>query len=358
MPIYYCTPKSWTEPWDFGQALAPNIKLGPSDTLVWVDMIYQSVLQKVIDTNGTPGKLISSAHVEQILENSTVVNWPHYLLKHGLRLWPHAKKFDDQPIQHCANFAINKKRINRYILIKLLEWYDIKNFDYTWSGIGRKFDLSPIFSQIDQLPVDLISDQSEFRGHLLSPITNIDTKFVYVHEEHVSNVSLEHGEYDWIWNNCHGPMVSGSAVTLITESLGDEKWSAFTEKTLYAIFGLTFPIWVGGYGSAQRWAEKGFDIFDDVINHDYQYCDGLLERCIRAIADNLQILTDLDHARQQKTQHLDRLRRNRELLIPIYKKQYEIFWQSAPVEIRAITAITDEINQLLVQNGFGSLDNK
>lgn len=358
MTVYYRVPKIWMQPWNFGQPLTADVKLTADDVLIWADMIYEVDLQDTIDSNDIPGQLISSAHVEQVVKNCTVVHWPHFLLKNSLKLWSYAKNFDHQPIEQCANFSINKKRIGRYLLIKILQWYGIKNFDYTWSGIGDRFDLTPILLHIDQLPKDLVQEPSLFRQHLLAPITNLDPKYVYIDQPSINESHVPHTTYVWAWNHCHGPMISGSATTLITESAEQEKWAIFTEKTLYAVCGLTFPIWVGGYGSADRWAEKGFDVFEDVINHDYQYCESLLERCVRAVADNRQILTDLDYARAQKLKNLHRLRRNRELLVPIFKTQYENFWRSAPEEMRAETAITDEINQLLIQNGFALLDNK
>jgi hypothetical protein len=98
---------------------------------------------------------------------------------------------------------------------------------------------------------------------------------------------------------------------LIAESIGEDKIINFTEKTLYPMLGLTFPIWIGGYKQAKLWQQHGFDTFNDVINHDYQHCDNIVERCYLAFEKNLPILTDLDYAKKVKQQHIKRLEQNK-----------------------------------------------
>jgi hypothetical protein len=157
---------------------------------------------------------------------------------------------------------------------------------------------------------------------MLSPVFKILPHFVDTNlnvnktiKNELSSIA-NYGNNAWVWNNIVGDIFSKSAVSLISESISYEKIINYTEKTLYSMAGLTFPIWVGGYKQADLWKQHGFDTFDDVINHDYQYYDTLLERCFYAINDNLQILTDLDYARDKKQQNMERLKQNWSLLQP------------------------------------------
>ena len=59
----------------------------------------------------------------------------------------------------------------------------------------------------------------------------------------------------------------------------------------------------------------GFDVFSDVIDHSYQYYNTALERCYHAIHDNIDILIDVDRAKELRKRHWHRLQRNQDLLI-------------------------------------------
>ena len=80
-----------------------------------------------------------------------------------------------------------------------------------------------------------------------------------------------------------------SAVALISESADFQKASVFTEKTLYALMALNFPLFIGGYGHADQLTRMGFDVFDDIIDHSYQYKETLFERCYYAFYNNLEL---------------------------------------------------------------------
>ena len=329
----YCKGFPGFKHWGTATLLAPNITLTADDILIWFDVIYQEELAEVICLNGTPGLLVSTAHVELLLDSCPVQQYPWFLLN-TCKDMAIAHVYDYLPVNHCFNFLINKKQINRYLLLKLIDWFKLRSYDYTWSGIGTDMDLSGILAEFDQLSDNVILDLTKFKTHVLSPINYLPKKFFANDSAKITRSGVEnYGSNVETWNQFLGPMVSQTAVSLITESIRHERYMVYTEKTIYAMQGLTFPIWVGGYAQARTWADKGFDVFDDVINHDYQYCNTLLERCTRAVADNLQILTDLNFAREQKLANLPRLRRNRELLVPVFEQQNQLFWQAAPEQL-------------------------
>ena len=323
------------------QPLHANTQLRNDDILIWYDVIYDEALDHMIQSNGRPGLIVSTAHDVPVLGGCPVQHWPLFLFGLSRRMQEQANNFDDLPVVTCSNFSISKKQINRYLLLKLIEWFRISSFDHTWSGLGATVDLRLLLEDFEHLPVDLIHNFEEFKNHMQTSVTKIPAKFFaspgmkYEGNSHVSN----QGDMVWTWNTFLGRIMSQSAVSLIAESIRYESRMVYTEKTIYAVHGLTFPIWIGGYQQAQLWTKKGFDTFDDIINHDYQHCESLLERCTRAFLDNLHILTDLEFAREQKIKNLHRLEKNRDQLGQIFSQECENFWKIAPDQL--LVARTD-----------------
>ena len=149
---------------------------------------------------------------------------------------------------------------------------------------------------------------------MLSPIT-LPKRFINYVDQAESNVSISrYGSNIWTWNHIFNQLMSNTAVSLIGETADFQKSSVLTEKTLYAIMALNFPLYIGGYGHADQLTRMGFDVFDDVINHSYQYKKTLFERCYYAFYDNLDLLSNLTLASALREQHLDRLVSNRSKL--------------------------------------------
>lgn len=225
------------------------------------------------------------------------------------------------------NFMINKKLLHRSLCIRLIEMFELTDYDYTWSGIGRFSDMSDILDELNQLGTNspLTKEQQAF---ILGPI-EIESKFFNKYEESNNDSSppmrynlnrdgnYSYADIHYAWEQFLKNMFASSAVSLITESHGsmDLESAAFTEKTAFAVLGLNFPIWIGGHNQAEEWKKLGFDVFDDVIDHSYQSRSTLVERCYYAIADNLKILSNRDFAHELRFKYLDRLNANRELLL-------------------------------------------
>ena len=214
---------------------------------------------------------------------------------------------------YCFNFSANLKRINRFIMIKLIEWFGLDSMDYTWSGADANFDMSIILQEMNSIQTP--PWPNEFQSFILSPIAMqkkwIDVPGdVLVESAHIRPVNLTAP-----WHAGLDQLYSHSAVSLITESIDYQAGAGYTEKTAYAVFGQTFPIWVGGKYQAEQFAKLGYDTFDNVIDHSYQYRDTLIERCYHAIADNLDILRNLEHATVLRTNMAKRLADNRQKLL-------------------------------------------
>jgi hypothetical protein len=283
------------------------------------DGLDLDLYQQLVDQHGVPDILISEAHPEYAeLSDRLQYHYCPTFLHNQTSLLTNNCAVGNQPAHHCFNFMINRKQINRFLLLKLVEWFDLSCYQYTWSGTGQQFDMTRCLHDFDTLADQV--DVQTFKSHMLAPVSKISPNFVDKDLTVKSNIDnhlfgvKDYGRNDWVWNNVVGDMFERSAVSLISESVQHEKIIIYTEKTLYAMLGLTFPIWVGGYRQADLWKQHGFDVFDDVIDHSYQYRDTLLERCFYALNDNLCILSDLEHARNLKHKHMLRLEQNRSMM--------------------------------------------
>lgn len=288
------------------------------DLLHWHDSFDPDEMNHFFKVKGTPAFFLNDyiINCENFNSNVQFIGLPLWLEK-SRKFW-NLEEFNNKKIEtkYCFNFMINKKQINRYLCIKLVEVLKLDNFIYTWSGVDNYFDCGKIINEYNDIKEfkPLTADQF---GQILSPIT-LDPIFFYNGIEDLQNTGASLYNYggnrnSWDWG-CN-KLFLHSAVALITESLSYQKASMFTEKTLYSILGCNFPIWVGGGNrQAEMFKKLGFDAFEDVINHDYQHYDTLLERCVYAFTLNNKILTDFEFARAMRNLHRERLENNRNLL--------------------------------------------
>jgi hypothetical protein len=190
----------------------------------------------------------------------------------------------------------------------------------------------------------------EYWTDILSPIKTFKKKwYSFTNEKFDESGVTNYGNNIAVWNKHLIDIVSSSAISIISESVDTHIASTFTEKTVYSVLGLTFPIWVGGVNSALHWKAKGFDVFDDIIDHSYQNLPTLLERCFYAFYLNKDILTDLEKLSNLRLQHLDRLIKNRNLMTSnTFTKYNQLSIQQWPddLQIPANNSITRHLKKL------------
>jgi hypothetical protein len=186
-----------------------------------------------------------------------------------------------------------------------VEYFKFDCFDYILNTDKKLCNIGPLLDQLPHVPdADLLK---EFRHKILKPISlNVKHNKNYSSTEAPCVINQ--------WTNNIEPLFNQSAVSLISEPHGDLIASIFTEKTIFAIMGLTFPIFVGGYGNADYLKKVGLDTFDDIIDHSYQFLPTLAERCYYAFKNNLNILSDLNLAKKLRKDNINRLIKNRDLL--------------------------------------------
>jgi hypothetical protein len=300
----------------------PDFKFSDQHILHIRDTINIHRIQQVFQTRGKPAYIINDnvGAWHQEINQVPVMGLPLFL-KATARSFQQLSLSDDYNTSHCFNFIINKKKINRHLLVKLVEYFDLDYAqNYTYSGIGRFFDMKDTMAEFKLLELlnRVFLDQEgwiRFKCMLLSECA-IPTNFISRTVTDSDTVSVGHyGGNLYAWQVGLDQIFQSSAVSLISESNTTQLASTLTEKTGYAILGLTFPIWIGGYNNAKDFEELGFDSFKDIINHDYQNKSTLLERCYFAFRDNLKLLSDLNYAAKMRDRCYERLLNNRRLLL-------------------------------------------
>jgi hypothetical protein len=303
---------------------------------VW-DVIDDATIKTIIDKFGEPKYIV----MDSFSYYNTSLDVPVYCIDAWIEYQLTQFKsivvtpVDGITMDHVANFLINKKQINRFLAMKLSEIFDI-DVNYTWSGVGKEFDLMHIIQEKNSLNDSLID---QYWGEILSPISKFKEKWYSDSDNTVvdSFGIAEYGNNVETWNKYLNHIVSNSAISIITESVWTQHATTFTEKTLYSVLGMTFPIWVGGVNSATCWKNKGFDIFDDVIDHSYQNLPTLLERCFYAFYLNKDILTDFEKVSTLRKQKLGRLINNRNLLTSgTFKKYNQAVVQQWPKDLQEL----------------------
>jgi len=317
------------------------IELTPNDALQLCDNFTAQQVQNLIQQKGNPGFVFATSHSRFHIPGIKVNCVPLTLELCSWGPWPATPGVSTTS---CFNFSINTKNLNRYLTLRLVEWFGFRHFDYTYSGFGREYDMQYVLKEWHLL--DPAWATPKLRSFLLSPVM-LPTQWITVtvpqhlmrSPDSVIDQALQaqsgylnfapsdgQGGYRTVYDHAFGNKFESSAVSLITESSHylspGERCAIWTEKSIFPVLALTMPIWIGGYGAAEDWQRMGFDVFDDIIDHSYQFCATLTERCYRAIADNCEILQDLDLARAVRQQVMPRLIKNRELMLQGQFRKY------------------------------------
>jgi hypothetical protein len=184
-----------------------------------------------------------SREVEEFLSQQISINWTNKT--------------------YAFNFMINKQRPHRLLMLNLIHELGLTNFCHSlcWQSSGW-----------ESIPV------TDYRLGQEKILDRAYVTFDYLNA-HTYQHLLKNRVFEPSW------------VSLITEPVYIEKETIVTEKTIMAIYGGTIPIWVGGWRIPDYMSSLGFDIFQDLVNHDYQSLADPVERCRRALIDNIDLLT-------------------------------------------------------------------
>lgn len=272
-------------------------KFLPDDVFYMPGPIDIELLLGYIEKYSMPAYVVGDHAGAIPLKDVKIYTVPYRGLDMAFEKFQNIKLPDQIDTRYCFNFFVNNKQINRHLLIKLVEYFELDSFEYILGNDQQYFDMQCIIDELNGL--DNIELNKEFKTAILSPI-EIPPKYD----------STPVGK----WTDQVSQMLSQTAVSLVGEINGHQLASVFSDKTLYAIMGLTFPIYVGGSGHADYLKQIGFDIFDDIVDHSYQYKTTLIERCYYAFKNNLRLLSDTEFAIDSRQRCLPRLLANRNLL--------------------------------------------
>jgi|AntDeeMinimDraft_6_1070357.scaffolds.fasta_scaffold01330_2 hypothetical protein len=93
------------------------------------------------------------------------------------------------------------------------------------------------------------------------------------------------------------PEYETTALEIISGSLFFEPTPFYSEKEIQSVYGKNFPIYINTAGAATNFKESfGMDIFEDIVDHDYDAIEDPTERLKSAIDLNMHLLdgsTDL-----------------------------------------------------------------
>ena len=106
----------------------------------------------------------------------------------------------------------------------------------------------------------------------------------------------------------------GAGTSIITEPCFYELGNMLTEKTLMAIYSCHFMIWPGAWKIADTATKLGLDVFDDYIDHSYQYLEHPGERVVEAFLRNKEFLSNVELQQEARTTCKDRLLNNLHLV--------------------------------------------
>jgi hypothetical protein len=265
-----------------------NSSIDGNDCIVYIDDHYDPFLLNQIQQQH-PNTLIIQSFFCVYPQKLNSVLWIPFLLNNlNTKLFLLTRLEDTVETLDCFNFMIYKCRNLRLQTLKFIEENNYQTAHYTFKKpVTNLFN----FSTKSRVFGDPNSDR----------VRGLWEQFL------AENVFLP------------------TAVSLITETIEPE-WGpcmTFTEKTAYSVLGLTFPIWLGGYRQAETWAKFGFDTFNDVIDHRYQYQIDPVLSIKQALNDNNKILKDLNYAKSTRSNLLPRLIQNRQRFLN-YNFQTEI----------------------------------
>ena len=219
-------------------------------------------------------------------------------------------------------FALSKNRWSRTLAVKIIEWFQLQNYNYT-SNCYNTYIGNDILASLSQTSKVLKNNMIEF---MAQPV-KLENKKVYKEFTELdiqSNASMkDRAPKNFIANL--ETLFNETAVHLVAETVGFVKpeITIFTEKSIHPICALNIPIWLGGWNMVKTWRNLGFDTFDDVIDNSYDECLNYFDRCFYAVEKNYRLLTDLDYASGIRNQLKDRLISNRNHLFKLYDIQID-----------------------------------
>jgi|SaaInl59LU_5_DNA_1037362.scaffolds.fasta_scaffold25278_2 hypothetical protein len=205
--------------------------------------------------------------------------------------------------EQCCFVMMNKIREHRLLVSAWFNQNKNIDFDYSqgWTSEDRDFSSLEELTRLTHYKLDGFLDK-KFIPYKGSSVTSNQSHDGYHAGE--GNVA--------IWNNLFKEQFCSSTFSVITEPPFWENGCMITEKYLMTLYGCCFPIFCGGgYRIADELTNIGFDVFNDVIDHSYQYEEHPGLRVLNALERNRELLENHSF---KKLNYMDRHLKNLSLV--------------------------------------------
>jgi len=279
--------------------LNPLIEADFETSSIYCDQSYNSIEQIIKDYNID----VEHVYMKHYL-HWTDFPYPHTCLPWIADLGNQCVSFLKKSVtteysdnQNCF-VGMNKRRENRLLVSAWFNQNKHIDFDYTqgWEIEDDDFVRVEEYTRLTSYSFDGFLNKRFLPYNNNSPNTR-------VYNTNELNVS--------VWNNVLKEKFCSSTFAIITEPIFWEKACSITEKYVMSLYGCCFPIFCGGYRLADQLTRIGFDVFDDIIDHSYQYelHPGL--RILNALELNRKLL---ESQNIRKLDHMDRHLKNLSLV--------------------------------------------
>jgi hypothetical protein len=220
---------------------------------------------------------------------------------------------------------------HRYGLLALLMKNNVLN-EIDWSlvyGWYRKKQLnfnpdysfySPIFTKEE---CDMLKNE-------IDTLNDIDIKKSnFENEKGWFDDTSDHAQVEWK-NIYENRTFESSYVNIVTESCYDRPEIHITEKSMKPFYFYQLPIFLSSYNHVKMLKDRfGFDLFDDIINHDYDNEPDDKKRFILVFNEILRLLKNKEQVIEFYKNNEDRFIKNRDKIIDIdNSKRDEIYFKS------------------------------
>lgn len=304
-------------------------------------------VKTIIDKSTTPRSITSEHYAGIDCTYSHILNPASVFFYHEVVEF---SKITQEPVlyntEYCFSFMLNRKRLPRLMLIRMIEFLDFQNYNYSLCFSNTEFNAQQILPQLEQAD---IPNKQHFKNILLGT-TQLSPR-IWLNGAPTKNSTVDNFDYgdrnsDTYYNTMQY-LFNDSAVAVIVETVGTEPATVFTEKSLMPVLSLNFPIWFGGWNQASAFRDLGFDVFDDIIDHSYEKKHNYLERCFYSLKNNQKLLTDITYAQSIRSEMLDRLYKNKE-----YALSYELRERLHSKLSQSSVDVVDWFENNFVFNGY------
>jgi hypothetical protein len=225
-------------------------------------------------------------------------------------------------IDKTGNFFMCHNRSpkpHRYGLLALMMKNNIIN-EIDWSlvyGWYRKKQLkynpdysfySPIF---DKGECDMLKNEIDYLNNIDIKKSNFETE-----KDWFDDIE-DHAQVQWK-NIYENRTFESSYVNIVTESCYDKPEIHITEKSMKPFYFYQLPIFVSSYNHVKMLKDRfGFDLFDDIINHDYDNEPDDKKRFILVFNEIMRLLKNKNEIIEFYKNNEQRFINNRNIIVEI-----------------------------------------